>query len=244
MESNEQGAVAMRFSADLMAIFAQAKTPNDFCKQVVHVALRKFGATASGIATVQNDSSLFWAGAYGTWITEVKQSNVSIWDDSPLSEAIRTGEKTVLDAPRVSESPPASGGAWLGKSLLVLPLSAPSQNIGAFFIVFSGADLALNLPEEHCDLLQLSASLLANTTKRISLEGTWNENVGNTQIGFTERELEIISRIGEGKTNSQIGFALRVSESTVKQDCLRIFRKLNVTSRQAAFEAAKELGFI
>jgi DNA-binding NarL/FixJ family response regulator len=47
-----------------------------------------------------------------------------------------------------------------------------------------------------------------------------------------------------GKTNGQIARDLNLSESTIKQESVRIFRILGVNTRQRAVSVGKEMGII
>jgi DNA-binding NarL/FixJ family response regulator len=64
--------------------------------------------------------------------------------------------------------------------------------------------------------------------------------VPTAMLGLTERELEVLRLLGEGKTNTEIGAALFISRSTASVHVTNILRKLGVTSRvQAAAMAGK-----
>lgn len=55
---------------------------------------------------------------------------------------------------------------------------------------------------------------------------------------LSEREIEILRWVAQGKANKEIGHALHISEATVKTHLRHIFRKLNVVDRAAAVAAA------
>jgi DNA-binding NarL/FixJ family response regulator len=61
---------------------------------------------------------------------------------------------------------------------------------------------------------------------------------------LTARELEVLALVAEGRTNSDIGRALHVSEATVKTHLLRTFHKLEVSDRTAAVTTAMSLGLL
>lgn len=54
----------------------------------------------------------------------------------------------------------------------------------------------------------------------------------NTQL--TEREIEILRDIFQGKSNKQIGFKYKVSDKTIKNQIHSIFLKLDANSRTEA----------
>jgi DNA-binding CsgD family transcriptional regulator len=58
--------------------------------------------------------------------------------------------------------------------------------------------------------------------------------------GLTQRELEVLRLVAQGKSNRQIASALVVSEHTVARHVQNIFRKLRVSSRTAAAAFAFE----
>ncbi len=62
--------------------------------------------------------------------------------------------------------------------------------------------------------------------------------------GLTERELEILRAVGEGKSNREIGKKLWLAEQTVKFHLTNIYRKLNVSSRTEALHWAYRHGVL
>lgn len=61
---------------------------------------------------------------------------------------------------------------------------------------------------------------------------------------LSAREIEVIGLVAAGKSNSEIGRALFLSEATVKSHLSHIFTKLGVSSRTRAVAAAREAGTI
>jgi DNA-binding NarL/FixJ family response regulator len=61
---------------------------------------------------------------------------------------------------------------------------------------------------------------------------------------LTERELEVLALMAEGKTDKQIAGALNIAESTAKNHVSNILGKLNVPNRAGAVAAGYELGLI
>jgi len=58
---------------------------------------------------------------------------------------------------------------------------------------------------------------------------------------LTDRELDVLKLIAQGKSNQEIGMALSISETTVRTHVSRILAKLHLASRtQAALYALKE----
>jgi DNA-binding CsgD family transcriptional regulator len=60
-------------------------------------------------------------------------------------------------------------------------------------------------------------------------------------LGLTPRVAETLLWVAQGKSNSEIGIILGISEWTVKKHVLEIFEKLSVESRTAASLRALEV---
>jgi DNA-binding NarL/FixJ family response regulator len=61
---------------------------------------------------------------------------------------------------------------------------------------------------------------------------------------LTEREQQVLSGMAAGKSNSQIGRDLYLSEDTIKTHARRLFRKLEVSDRAQAVAAGFRFGFV
>ena len=62
--------------------------------------------------------------------------------------------------------------------------------------------------------------------------------------GLTERELDVLSRLGDGNRNRDIAEQLSISEETVKVHMKHIMEKLGATDRTQALAIAMRRGFI
>ena len=62
--------------------------------------------------------------------------------------------------------------------------------------------------------------------------------------GLSEREVEVLTLVGQGLSNAEIAAALFISESTVKTHINRLFAKLGVSSRVQAVIRAYETGLV
>ena len=84
----------------------------------------------------------------------------------------------------------------------------------------------------HAGETYLPAPLAAKLAERVSGDA------------LSAREVEVLQRMGSGKSNKEIGAELFISEGTVKSHVKSIFTKLDVVSRTEALATATRRGLI
>lgn len=67
---------------------------------------------------------------------------------------------------------------------------------------------------------------------------------GDTPNPLTARELEVLRLLAGGKTYKQLAFALRLSQSTVRNHLHNVYHKLDVVDRAQAVLVSRENGWI
>lgn len=67
---------------------------------------------------------------------------------------------------------------------------------------------------------------------------------GDAESHLSDREIEILMLVAQGRSNREIGRELHISDSTVKAHMLHVFDKLDVTDRTAAVTTALKRGII
>jgi DNA-binding CsgD family transcriptional regulator len=65
-----------------------------------------------------------------------------------------------------------------------------------------------------------------------------------SDLGLSERELEVLRGMAEGLSNAEIGEKLFLSTHTVKSHASRLFEKMEVKRRTQAIQKGKMLGII
>jgi DNA-binding NarL/FixJ family response regulator len=68
--------------------------------------------------------------------------------------------------------------------------------------------------------------------------------VPRRRVDLTERELQVLRGMADGKSNAEIGRELFVSEDTVKTHARRLFRKLGARDRAHAVASAFRAGLV
>lgn len=91
-------------------------------------------------------------------------------------------------------------------------------------------------PAGHAGVDSTPADLAAAAVAAVGL--------GRRRPGLTERELQVLRGMADGKSNAEIGRELFVSEDTVKTHARRLFRKLEARDRAHAVAAAFRAGIV
>lgn len=77
-----------------------------------------------------------------------------------------------------------------------------------------------------------------------AIAGRLLDRMRSPQVSLSKREIEVLSLVAAGRSNSEIAADLVVSETTVKSHLVHIFSKLDVASRTAAVSVARNLGIL
>jgi DNA-binding NarL/FixJ family response regulator len=97
-------------------------------------------------------------------------------------------------------------------------------------------EVAAAIRAAHRGQLQLDPAVT-----RQALTGAGSARQADVLSQLTERELEVLRLVGEGKANKQIALELGISERTVRTHMSNVLRKVRLTSRtQAAVLAVRE----
>lgn len=76
------------------------------------------------------------------------------------------------------------------------------------------------------------------------LAGALRRQNQNDKPHLTARELDVLVRLGEGRSVAQVAHQLHLSESTVKTHISRLYEKLGAANRTQAVMAAVRLGLV
>ncbi len=86
--------------------------------------------------------------------------------------------------------------------------------------------------------------LLEPSLRRAMTERGVGGRTADPAGGLTERELQVLRGMSQGKSNAEIGRSLFLSEDTVKTHARRLFRKLGVSDRAQAVACGFRRGFV
>ena len=221
-----------RFLSELAELFVTSKTAADYCRSLVMNPVVSLGAVGAQIMLVNQDATISHLSSFGKTVFPTGDA-LSMWDDNLVSQAIRENTETyglVKDADS-------------GKDLhvFVYPYRRPSNPVGAAVMV-KADDRKIVLDTEDQRTVGLMGALWLETLGLgdNSMNGSKNSNPEE----LTSRQRTILQQIAAGKTNAEIARDLILSESSIRQETVKIYRALGVGTRQEASKRALHLGLI
>ncbi|SRR6266536_1014500 len=115
-------------------------------------------------------------------------------------------------------------------------LAQPNTNTGAF--APAGRAVAANARPVTTTAPVRTATAVPHQRGDIAAD------VPRRRVELTERELQVLRGMADGKSNAEIGRDLYVSEDTVKTHARRLFRKLGARDRAHAVASAFRAGLV
>lgn len=224
----------VEFIDGLSTLLANATTASDLCRKLVHSDLTNPATVGASIFSIDQSAQFNLVGSYGKGLPV---SGVSVWDEHPFGLATRSASIHSEAASAIDGSPIHA---------YCLPLTKGSEPIGLLCLTLSEGE-RMNL---------ISPEALSVVSK---ITGIWLDSLGigggssssasshsavSSPESLTERQLTVLRLMAEGKTNAEIAQELILSESTIRQETVRIYRALGVSARADASKRAKHLGII
>lgn len=92
----------------------------------------------------------------------------------------------------------------------------------------------------HFDAIGAALALWASHPRNGAVNGA-RKRTNNVGIGLTQRQIDILLLVSDGKSNEAVSARLGYSTSTIKQELQRIMKRLNVHDRRQAVAVATDL---
>lgn len=196
----------------------------DLCRRIVHADFAKGRINGASIFEIDTTSNFRELVSYGVVSKELAE-NSSVWGPSLQAEAVRN-KRMEMDSDQSC-----------------LPLIRDSVPTGCLVLAHNDGEGTAPFGEEVAGALaKLVAFFIdANRTKS-------NSNPSAGRLGgieeMTTRQVQILALIAEGLTNAEIAGRILLSESTIRQETIRIYRALSVGNRHEAVAKGRALGLI
>lgn len=206
-----------------------SKDLQDVSRRTVHSNLFSGVTLGAWVYKIENGLSLIEVAGYGKPF-EDGLNVIPMWDENILSKSIQSQNYVFEKARTVS-----------GNSLGAIPILVDGLPIGCFVLVMSAetiespANLDVFMP-----FGALIGSLLTKGQGAKKAEATSASNPAD----LTSRQVIILGHMSDGLTNLEISTKVLLSESTVRQETIRIYRALGVGNRTEAVALARKLNLI
>lgn len=205
--------------------------PIDLCRRLVHSEFVPESSRGCELLFLDNKSTLHTVAGYGRLHNRPEQ--LSAWDVSPLSEAIR--EKR------------GANGVVEDDEGMLLALAVPfvSSGVPVGLLAMYLDDLTYQ-PTFTPEVDEFYSKLGALYLNALDFRNVSNDAgaIGFSAEDLTNRQLTILGHIENGLVNLEIAKLLMLSESTIRQETVRIYRALGVGNRQEAVKKARALGLL
>ena len=133
--------------------------------------------------------------------------------------------------------------AATGAAVLILTEDRPTaQALAQTGVVWGALPLEASREELLAALHALSEGLVVSAPQFVNAQSAPRE--GDGYPALSEREIEVLGLLAQGKANKQIAAMLGISEHTVKFHVSSIFTKLNVTNRAEAVRQGVRGGWV
>lgn len=177
---------------------------------------------------------------------------VVIGEASDGKEAIQLSEQLNPDILLLDMEMPGLGGVDVAKILKknnspvkILVLSAYNDKQYILELLDLGATGYLTKDEAPTTIVQAVRGVAQGregwlSDKVASRMQGWEKQKPPSTHQLNNREQEVLTFLGEGLSNSQIGIQMGISDKTVEKYCLSILRKLGVNTRKEAIELTRQ----
>ena len=172
--------------------------------------------------------------------------------------ALPTADSLIVRWPRerpdlalIDARAPGVGGVETVRRLMrsdpsarILILSSPDDEEPVAAAVAAGARGYLQKSATRAEVRTTVAQLLAETSTVVVPPDSQRPAPRGTRPVLTERELEVLAGMCEGRSNAEIGKSLFLSEDTVKTHARRLFKKLGAVDRAHAVALGYRWGLV
>lgn len=215
-------------------VLSESTNAQDLCRRIAHAEFMDGFCQGVTAYLLDQRSVLIEAASYGR-THDFGQMEIFAWDESCLARAIRS-RSIVIE--KIKDS-----------TLFVLPIDLGGVTTGAFLFTLS-ADVPDPIFSRETTAMLSSLGGLFMDGKGLSLRSkprpvTANSDVDSLPVQeLTTRQVRILHFIADGLTNAEISKHVLLSESTVRQETIRIFRILKCHTRSEAIVKARASGII
>jgi DNA-binding CsgD family transcriptional regulator len=224
----EQPPVDFATVEQILDALLKSETAIEFCRAIVHSEITVTAVQGCQIFLLDNSSHLITVAGYGLTY-ETERPEISAWDENPLAESVRSKTFVFADS-KVAPQP-----------VIAIPLLRDSIPVGCLALILADSVKTLPIHERLIPILAKLGAYCLSTMAYPAVKTMHRETNGED---LTSRQIEILGHMAEGLVNAEIALKLMLSESTIRQETVRIYRALGVPNRTEAAKKGRALGLI
>jgi DNA-binding CsgD family transcriptional regulator len=207
----------------------------DFCRAIVHSEFTQNSVQGCHLYSLDSESQLHPVSGYGRTYLD-SETALSAWDDDPLSNCVR---KKNFEFQNPTKQP--------DKGVLAIPLLKNSIPLGAMALVLDVNVKTIPIHETLIPILSKLGTYCLSAFSGNSGHSSSGYSVSSREANgedLTSRQVRILDLMADGMVNVEIARELMLSESTIRQETIRIYRALGVHNRTEASKKGRALGLI
>ncbi len=208
----------------------------DFCRAIVHSEFTQNSVQGCHFYSLDSESHLNPVSGYGRTYLDTEVA-LSAWDDDPIADCVRKKDFEFQSPSKEQD-----------KGILAIPLLKDSIPVGVLAMVMDSEVKGIPIHEGLIPILSKLGTycLTAFTGQSGRSSSSYSANTSKEANGedLTSRQIKILDLMSEGMVNVEIARELMLSESTIRQETVRIYRALGVPNRIEAAKKGRVLGLI
>ena len=212
-------------------LVSSATTVSELCKKLVHSGVNTGQGIGSYLYLLDNKGQIVQLGGYG--VNPLPSDQVfSTWEDNLLARSITNNG--------LAHQEIQHEGATL--YLYAIPILKGDAPLGS--AMFCQKEKMAEFPKEANLAMGQVLGLWLNSTGLINSFSSNDNSADASPETLTNRQLKILEAMSFGKTNAEIAQQMILSESSIRQETVKIYRALGVGSRNEAVKRALHLGIL
>lgn len=234
-QSIGDGKITLEYIESVIDALVKSESIADFCRAIVHSEFTQNSVQGCHLYSLNSESKLNPVSGYGRTYLD-PDTPLSAWDDDPLADCIRKKEFEFKNPTQQAD-----------KGILAIPLLKDAVPVGAMAMVVKPDVKMIPIHEGLIPILsQLGTYCLGIFSSQANRAGGSYSAVAREANGedLSSRQLKILELMAEGMVNVEIARELMLSESTIRQETVRIYRALGVPNRSEAAKKGRALGLI
>lgn len=211
---------------------------NALCQFITLRSLNEIGATHAFIAELKPGGLIIPVYQFGFTEEEVASWAISSIDDHiPTADALKTNSFVWLaDNEDWNRDYPALVQHKIptAETFICWPIHIHGSYMSTIGVVFKNVIIQSHELKNYLEILSGLIGLQMSSLKRTKLTVDQDSSIWNL---LTNRQHKIVAMMAEGMTNNQIAMELGYSQSTIRQDTIKIYEILGVAGRKGATQA-------